>query len=58
MVVSRSLNTFFYEVNHVFHTVSYQTEVLTDVAPYGKFMEAYGGFHKLKYIFYEASRAF
>ena len=35
----------FCEVNHVFHKVSYQTEVLTDVTPYGKLMEAYGSFH-------------
>ena len=35
-----------------------KTEVLIDITPYGKLMEAYGCFHKLKYICYEASHAF
>ena len=33
-------------------------EVLIDITPYGKLMEVYGCFHKLKYIRYQASHVF
>ena len=58
MVVSISLNTFSMKLTMFSIRLPTKTEVLIDITPYGKLMETYGCFHKLKYICYEASHAF
>ena len=55
MFVSISLNTFSMKLTVFSTRCPTKIEVLIDITPYGKLMEAYGCFHKLKYICYEAN---
>ena len=58
MIVSISLNTFSMKLTMFSIRFPTKPDVLTDIIPYGKLMEAYGCFHKLKYMCYEASHTF
>ena len=55
MVVSISLNTFKMKLTVFSLRFPTKIEVLIYVRPYGRLMEAYVCFHKLKYICYKVS---
>ena len=58
MVLSISLKTYSLKLTMFSIRFPTKTEVLIDITPYGKLMETYGCFHKLKYYCCVASHAF